>query len=231
MTLQAQPEPFRPPGMDAFAAPGDTLALRRELRRALQLLAEARQGWAQEQQHREQLEAQLREGQLRESRSRHRAEHDDLTSLCNRAAFRERLGLALAAPGPVALMLLDLDDFKRINDSHGHAAGDEVLRIMAARMCHAVRSGDVLGRLGGDEFACLLPGASCRVKLAALADKLIESIAAPMAVAGQRLCLRASLGLALGPEDGRCPDSLLASADAAMYRAKRCGAGAVFFNP
>lgn len=186
----------------------------RQLRQALMLLALA-------QQHCQRLESQLRDVELRERRHRHRAEHDDLTGLLNRLAFRERAQQALVAGRQVAVLMLDLDGFKAINDTLGHAAGDEVLRITAARMLHALRSGDVLGRLGGDEFACLLQNVGEAANVAHLADKLAASIASPMQVAGRRVELRSSLGMAITPEDGGCIDSLLTSADAAMYRAKR----------
>lgn len=164
---------------------------------------------------------QLRDGQLRERRHLHRAEHDDLTGLLNRAGFRERLQQALASGDPVAVVMLDLDGFKLVNDHHGHAAGDEVLRVIAARMGHALRNGDVVSRLGGDEFACLLQNAGSPASLLALTGKLSASIASSMQVAGQRMSLQASLGLAISPGDGTCVDTLLTSADAAMYRAKR----------
>lgn len=185
-----------------------------QLRLALMKLALA-------QQRCQQLEMQLRDGQQRERRHLHRAEHDDLTGLLNRAAFRERLQQQLAGGGSVAVVVLDLDGFKLINDRHGHAAGDEVLRIIAARMGHALRNGDVLGRLGGDEFACLLKDAGGHAQLLALTAKLSASIASPMQVAGHRMCVKASLGLAINSEDGACVDTLMASADTAMYRAKR----------
>lgn len=180
----------------------------------------------------EQLTHQLRAGQLRETQQRHLADHDGLTALLNRNAFHRLLGQALGgqngnAPA-LTLMLLDLDDFKAINDEHGHAAGDAVLRIAAARMRHAVRAGDVLGRLGGDEFACLVPQSPGRAQLAALARKLRRVIAAPMLVNGHRLRLGASLGVAVCPADGASAELLLAHADAAMYLAKRSGAGQRF---
>lgn len=188
--------------------------LQRQLSEALQQLAAARLRC-------QQLEMQLRDGHLREHHHRHRAEHDDLTGLLNRGAFRERLQQALASGGPFAVVMLDLDGFKLVNDQHGHAAGDAVLRIIAARMGHALRNGDVVSRLGGDEFACLLLNAGGPANLQALMAKLSASIALPMQVCGQRLCLRASLGLAVSPDDGVCVDTLLSHADEAMYRAKR----------
>ncbi len=210
---QAQAEPEA--ASDVVTSRHD-LDLRRQLHHVLEQLALAHQRC-------EQLEAQLRDGQLRERRQLHRAEHDDLTGLLNRTAFRERLQRALASGAQVAVMMLDLDGFKLVNDHHGHAAGDEVLRIIAARMAHALRSGDMVGRLGGDEFACLLQNAGSLANLVLLGGKLSTSIASPMQVAGHRLVLQASLGLGVSPDDGASVDALLTSADAAMYRAKRHG--------
>lgn len=206
-------QPSQPMRSHAFAPPVEQ-DLGRQLRQALLLLALA-------QQRCQRLEAELRDVQLRERRHQHRAEHDDLTGLLNRLAFRERAQQALATGGQVAVLMLDLDGFKAINDTLGHAAGDEVLRITAARMNHALRSGDVLSRLGGDEFACLLNNAGGAAHVATLSAKLAASIALPMQVGGQRVDLQSSLGMAIAPDDGRCIDTLLTRADAAMYRAKR----------
>lgn len=207
----AQAQPAAPAGAVLSQLDADLCG---QLRQALRQLAVA-------QQRCQQLEMQLRDGQQRERRHLHRAEHDDLTGLLNRAGFRARLQSALAGAAPVAVVMLDLDGFKLVNDHHGHAAGDEVLRIIAARMGHALRNGDVVSRLGGDEFACLLQNAGGPANLQALMAKLGASIASPMQVAGQHLRLQASLGLAVSPGDGAGVDALLTSADAAMYRAKR----------
>lgn len=209
--MRANPRPDLPASV--LATQGDA-ELHRLLRDALDRLAAM-------QLRCEQLEAQLRDGRQRERRHLHRAEHDDLTGLLNRAAFHERVRQALAQGGQVVVMMLDLDGFKFVNDRHGHAAGDEVLRIIAARIGHVLRNGDMVGRLGGDEFACLLRDGGGPDNLQALAGKLTASIASPMQVAGERLSLPASLGYAVSPGDGACVDTLLASADAAMYRAKR----------
>lgn len=184
------------------------------------LLGDALARLAAVQQRCDLLEAQLQAGRQRESHHRHRAEHDDLTGIFNRAAFRDCVRQTLDAGDRVAVMMLDLDGFKAINDTLGHAAGDEVLRITAARLGHTVRGGDAVARLGGDEFACMVRNAGSTEQLAALAAKLAASVAAPMQVAGHPVRLTASLGLAISPSDGNSVDTLLASADAAMYRAK-----------
>ena len=180
--------------------------------------------------------AQLRgelEGTLAgERQARHQALHDGLTSLPNRDCFRERLTLAIArtttkSSGP-AVLYLDLDGFKAINDQHGHAVGDEVLKIIAARMSRAVRVGDTVARLGGDEFGCLLTAFRDREHLSRMAAKLFDAIAAPMTLDRLMLEVRPSIGIALCPEHGSTPEHLLACADAAMYDAKRRGSGHAF---
>lgn len=186
-----------------------------------QQLSQALAELASTQRRCEQLQAQLRDGRQRELRQRHRADHDDLTGLLNRAAFREHVQRALTAGLPAAVLLVDLDGFKQVNDTLGHAAGDDVLRIVAARMSHALRRGDVVSRLGGDEFACLLRSAGDSAHLDMLADKFAATLALPMQVAGGRLSIRASVGVARCHHDGNQVETLLACADAAMYRIKR----------
>lgn len=202
-------------GHAAFPPEAETeAALRRQLEAAHQSLRLLER-------HCDGLELQLRDGLRRERRHKHRAEHDDLTGLLNRSAFRERATRALQAPGGHAVLLLDMDEFKQINDRLGHAAGDEVLRIVAARLVHVLRAGDLVSRLGGDEFACLLTGIEDAQQLAVLDAKLRAIFAAPMQLADHRITPSASLGFARCPEEGSDLDTLLACADAAMYLAKR----------
>jgi diguanylate cyclase (GGDEF)-like protein len=177
-----------------------------------------------------------------ERRQRHRAQHDELTSLPNRAHFHARLDRALAtgawsAQAPesaqypaMALLYVDLDGFKAINDSHGHAAGDALLRIVAARLRRAMRAEDMVCRLGGDEFACLLADAMSREQLHALAGKLYAMVAAPVQVGALELHVRPSIGIAVCPQDGHTSAALLERADAAMYLAKRHQVGYAFFD-
>ncbi|MGM9515077.1 diguanylate cyclase domain-containing protein [Roseateles sp. DB2] len=190
------------------------VTLRRQLEEAQQSLLALENRCAR-------LELQLRDGRKRERRHQHRAEHDDLTGLLNRSAFRDRVVSSLRAREGRVVLLLDLDDFKKINDNFGHAAGDEVLRIVSARLIHALRQGDIVSRLGGDEFACLLSEGISDQHLIALEAKLSAVISAPIQLPAHRLSTSASLGFARSPEDGMDVDALLASADAAMYRAKR----------
>ncbi|HSV52812.1 MAG TPA: GGDEF domain-containing protein [Burkholderiaceae bacterium] len=179
--------------------------------------------------------AELVGTQAEERRSRHMALHDALTSLPNRIFFRDRLDSALAQPEStrpaVAVFFLDLDDFKQVNDTYGHQAGDEMLRIVAARLARAVRSGDLVSRLGGDEFACLLVNISGPEQLQHLAEKLLDAVCAPIVLDKLKLDVRSSIGIALCPAHGSTADELLRNADAAMYRAKRLQSGFAFFEP
>jgi diguanylate cyclase (GGDEF)-like protein len=169
-----------------------------------------------------------------EQRARHLALHDSLTALPNREHFRTRLEHALSEAGPkaksLAVLYLDLDDFKRVNDEHGHEVGDELLRIVASRLARAVRKGDMVGRLGGDEFAFLLSTATTRQQLHHVAIKLSDAVTAPLQIGELSFTIRPSIGIARSPFDGRSTTVLLRSADAAMYHAKRLGMGYAFFN-
>lgn len=171
-----------------------------------------------------QARAELAGTQAGERQARHLAAHDALTSLPNRSRFRERLDLALGPDRPVqggiSVLYLDLDGFKPINDLHGHAVGDEVLRIIAMRLTRAVRAEDVVSRLGGDEFACLVVDRLDR-QLTRLAGKLFDAVSAPLTVGELRLSVTPSIGIATHWGEGAEPDALLQRADAAMYRAKR----------
>jgi len=131
----------------------------------------------------------------------------------------------------LAVFFIDLDGFKQINDQHGHRVGDALLRITAARMRHAVRAADLVGRIGGDEFACIIDGLPSREQLRHIACKLFGSICAPMTIGDRPYRVRPSIGIALFPDDGATPHSLLEHADAAMYSAKRHQIGYSFFDP
>lgn len=167
-----------------------------------------------------------------ELHARHQALHDELTTLPNRRHCRERLDEALALAAArrttAALLYLDLDGFKAINDRHGHEIGDEVLRIVAARLSRAVRAGDIVCRLGGDEFVCLPSGPMGGPQLAHLAGKLFEAVSAPLTVNHLALEVRPSIGVAIYPTHAADTEALLKAADAAMYRAKQGRLGFVF---
>lgn len=179
-----------------------------------------------------QAQAELAGTRAEASRVRHLALHDSLTGLPNRSYFRERLQWALSQDGPTppwALLYLDLDGFKAINDTHGHATGDALLRIVAARLARVVRAEDMMSRLGGDEFGCLPSGWPEREQLIHLARKLFNAVSAPLTCGPLQLCVHPSIGIAMYPGDGESADELLAHADAAMYHAKRRGSGHAFF--
>ncbi len=158
----------------------------------------------------------------------HQAFHDALTALPNRALFLDRLGQALARQrrrGSVtAVLFLDLDRFKWINDSLGHAAGDELLSLVAARLTEAVRPGDSVARFGGDEFVALCDDLDGEWEATAIGERLIKALSAHLCVEGRDITVTASLGIATTASPaGTTPDSLLRDADAAMYRAKERG--------
>jgi len=152
---------------------------------------------------------------------RRRSEFDLLTDINNRFSFEKHLDAQIAAArqraGIFALVYIDLDDFKLVNDQYGHRVGDLYLQAVAERMKRQLRSGDMLARLGGDEFAALLPMIHNRGEADEIRLRLERSFDDPITIEGSQLCGSASVGIALYPEDGTTPDSLLSSADAAMY--------------
>ncbi|MFI5267275.1 MAG: diguanylate cyclase domain-containing protein [Chloroflexota bacterium] len=151
--------------------------------------------------------------------------HDSLTGLPNRRLLFDRLGQAIRAADRnhhrLGLLFLDLDGFKNVNDSLGHAAGDVVLREVGVAIQSCLRASDTVGRLGGDEFAVLLPGLDAPTSAAEVARKLRTRGRRPLAIDAHRLRIRASIGVAVFPEDGRDVASLMRTADAAMYADKR----------
>ena len=155
--------------------------------------------------------------------SEHLATHDPLTGLPNRAKFYARLGRAIATAEPddtIALPLVDLDRFKEINDTLGHHYGDEVLRQVARRLRHRIGQDSIVARLGGDEFAILLPGLKSADAALEIAEEARRSLTAPLDVAGIRLDLGGSVGVATFPDDGNDVETLMQRADIAMYEAK-----------
>ena len=177
----------------------------------------------------------LRDRHAAQARIHHLAHHDALTGLPNRMSFMERLGRqierARAANRTLALLFVDLDHFKRVNDSLGHLVGDQLLQTVAARISASLRAGDVVARFGGDEFIVLLDEAS-RDDVAEVAHKLLRAIELPVAAEGRDLSVTPSVGIAMFPQDGATPTELIKNADTAMYIAKSRGrANCQFFDP
>jgi diguanylate cyclase (GGDEF)-like protein/PAS domain S-box-containing protein len=166
----------------------------------------------------------------------HLAEHDALTDLPNRLLLNDRLARAIALARRygrrLAVLFLDCDRFKHINDTLGHAIGDQVLRSIAKRLTTCVRESDTVSRHGGDEFLILLSELDHPEDAEAIAQKIVDSIAEPHLIAGHELQLTASVGIALYPEDGQDAQSLIMRADTAMYYAKNTGRNKVgFYKP
>lgn len=164
------------------------------------------------------------------------AHHDALTHLPNRVLFHDRLSHGLdraqREDRPLALLYLDLDRFKNVNDTLGHPVGDELLQEVARRMTGAIRAGDTLARLGGDEFVLLLEDDASAQQAAVVARKMLELFDMPICIADHKLVLTASIGISLYPGDGQDADTLLKHADRAMYEAKSRGRNTYqFFEP
>jgi diguanylate cyclase (GGDEF)-like protein len=158
--------------------------------------------------------------------AQHRANHDGLTSLANRSLFDAMLGNHLAMcrrnKTNLAILYIDLDGFKPVNDVHGHATGDEVLRAVAARLKSAIRDSDVAARLGGDEFGVILVNAGLEAAQG-VAAKLIDALSIPYSLGSLTLDISASIGIAGYPESGTTSEALSHRADEAMYKAKAAG--------
>ena len=157
----------------------------------------------------------------------HQAHHDPLTGLPNRLLLADRMAVALAqaarSGGKLAVCYLDLDGFKGVNDSHGHAIGDRLLGVVAERLVDAVRGGDTVARLGGDEFTLLLANLADMVECEAALARLLQAVARPVVIDTADLMITASIGVTLFPDDGADADTLLRHADQALYAAKEAG--------
>jgi diguanylate cyclase (GGDEF)-like protein len=155
------------------------------------------------------------------------AQYDELTGLPNRACFRDRLGTALARVrrngGRIALLYVDLDRFKQINDTYGHGGGDQLLRAVADRLTACVRDTDTVARLGGDEFVVLLESIVEPEDAQRVVEKVRSAFAQPLSITGHSLGIGMSIGIALYPEDGEAEMQLLKQADDRMYRMKARG--------
>ncbi len=157
-------------------------------------------------------------------RLRWAASHDPLTGLANRAEFAHRLDRL--ADGELVLLYIDLDDFKPINDQHGHPVGDKVLIEVGRRIATVIGPDDIVGRLGGDEFAVIVAGTSDPLRGRAVADRIVQAIRAPLLIDGLRLSVQGSVGVAVGAQP-LIPAVLVRQADQALYRAKQTGKNTV----
>ena len=174
----------------------------------------------------------ISERKARETRMSRQATYDELTGLLNRAAFFERLDQLASVtqaenPPSIGLMFIDLDNFKQINDTHGHAAGDRVLQILAARLQSALRSSDLCGRIGGDEFLSLLYGVSDADTATRIAVQVLQQLVEPITLGELSLLPSCSIGIALSSRHGREISELVRHADKAMYRVKQSGRNGV----
>jgi diguanylate cyclase (GGDEF)-like protein/PAS domain S-box-containing protein len=173
------------------------------------------------------VESRTAELQEANARARHLADHDALTGLPNRRLLEDRLTQALALSHRnqknTAVMFVDIDRFKTINDSLGHAVGDALLKEIAARLVKQLRVGDTICRIGGDEFVVVLPEVKRSSDVAHVAQKVIEQLSQPVPAEGKELVVTCSIGISVYPDDGRDAESLIRNADAAMYHAKELG--------
>ena len=173
------------------------------------------------------LEAEIAERLQAEGRAQHLADHDVLTGLPNRRLFEDRVTQALAFSVRnrklTAVMFVDLDRFKHVNDTLGHAVGDAMLKEVAQRLVDQLREGDSICRLGGDEFVILLPEIKRSSDSAHVAQKIIEAVAQPVTLDERDLHITCSIGISVFPDDGRDTEALIRNADAAMYHAKEIG--------
>ena len=207
-----------------------------KIQEASEELAAVNQALGHEIKDRQVLEFQYAAATEQKDAARHESLHDPLTGLPNRALFNDRLEHGLAQSErhgwSLAVMFIELDDFKIINDTHGHDAGDKVLRTIAARLKENTRSDDTVSRYGGDEFLYLLMEAGGANEVRLTAEKLIAVIGAPcdLNVKGVAVSISvsASIGIAIFPRHGVKADALIKSADAAMYRAKKLDSRCAF---
>ncbi|MFG6467730.1 putative bifunctional diguanylate cyclase/phosphodiesterase [Roseateles sp. BYS87W] len=178
----------------------------------------------------------IRDRLAHEARIQHLAHHDGLTGLLNRTAFMERMAQQMQRAERrgemLALLFIDLDNFKRVNDSLGHLEGDQVLVTVSERLVGALRSSDLVGRFGGDEFVVLLSDLESRDDIVVVLEALLSVVEVPVKADGRALSVTPSIGVAVYPDDGRHPNELIQHADTAMYRAKARGRATYqFFEP
>ncbi|MDB5541855.1 MAG: hypothetical protein JWQ89_3582 [Devosia sp.] len=174
----------------------------------------------------------ITEQRQHEERIRHLARHDALTQLPNRVQFLEEMAAAepgLARGEHIAVLCIDLDHFKSVNDTLGHSLGDKLLQQVSARLWGATRENDLLARLGGDEFALLLRGVDNPAEAAAIAERIVKAMANPFTIDGHQLVIGTSVGIAMAPQDGDTSEILMKNADLALYKAKNEGRSTYHF--
>ncbi|MBZ9711718.1 EAL domain-containing protein [Deinococcus multiflagellatus] len=176
---------------------------------------------AQEQLRNQELSSANAALQQAQERLAYQAQHDALTGLLNRAAFESHLQEAVQGGQPLGVLFIDLDHFKQVNDTLGHAVGDQLLIQVAERLRRSVREGDLVARQGGDEFTVLLRRVRAHEEAESAAGRILAALSQPMVLAGRELTVTASIGVALSPEDGTDVTTLQKNADLAMYLAKR----------
>ena len=235
---QALEHDFADPGRQAAGnnALERTGCIETRLNEASQVLAVVARALAGEIREREMLNHQFAAVQEQEATARHRILHDALTGMPNRILFNDRLehGLAqsLRHGRPLAVMFIDLDGFKGVNDKYGHDVGDAVLQVMATRLQEHTRSEDTASRHGGDEFLYLLSEPGNQQSIVSIAQRMIRLIQEPCHVSSHgtevSVSLDASIGISISPKDGSTVDKLVKSADSAMYRAKQQKSGYCF---
>lgn len=203
-----------------------------KVQEAAEELSVVNQALEKEVNERELLEHQLISVKEREESARQASLHDPLTGLPNRILFNDRLehGLDQAKRHgwTLAIMFLDLDDFKGINDVYGHEAGDLVLQIISKRLQENTRIDDTVSRHGGDEFLYLLMEVESKQDITLIAKKLIQAIQVPCDIGSGRLVINPSIGISVFPKHGEFADALIKNADKAMYQAKRTKSGYAF---
>jgi diguanylate cyclase (GGDEF)-like protein len=222
------------PGVEVAFAKND--AVTRKLREASERLTRVHQALKIEIRDRTMVDYQLAAAVEQEESSRNSALHDNLTGLPNRVLFKDRLEHAIAQAKRhrwvLAVMFLDLDKFKSINDTYGHQAGDAVLRTTATRLKDNTRDDNTVSRYGGDEFLCLLTQLHEQADVAVIAVKILKAIQAPCNIGVRDIlvnpCIEASIGISIYPINGVTASALVKSADEAMYEAKQNKSGYAF---
>ena len=220
----------RAPGVDKALEKSE--AVESKVQEASVKLSRVNQSLEKEVRQRQLMEQELARVTNQQKQSLHASLHDGLTGLPNRVLFNDRLqhGMeqAIRHGWTLAVMFLDLDNFKTINDVYGHAAGDAVLLAIAHRLTETTRTDDTISRHGGDEFLYLLMEISEERDAAIVAKKIIQAVQRPCEISGQTLKVDTSIGISIFPKDGTTVDALITSADTAMYRAKQNRSGYAF---